>query len=939
MNTIRANFRLAPFGYGLFWSWNLIFLAFMGLGFAPMVLPPLIDAARFGEVPGEFVVYAGVLTLIPLLAVGLGLTVLRREPKRLLALGYGVEGPLMLLLALRFFMVRELTLVMGVLLAVAGLGVLTFLWTVLDRRPEARGAGLKHARGFGLTLAALTGVYAGLWIAFYAVPLAAWGLTVIGELFANLGQVVREWVRELVTGNIAWLPFSVLGLMLTAYSATLFIGMPVVVPALYGWAWWRGMRTLAGAAGRVRATGVALAAAVAAVGGVALAAPQPQQAAFDLLARPPATPAEAQALRAQEAALRTGLLNAYLAPFRYVSAVGELTHVREMYIGAVGLSSDQAATVQGWYETLTRPLLYVPATPGAEVEASRAANANWVFQREPAAAEALYRQYFDRPINKGEREAVIRAAQSSWSPDQARAAVQAVDDREVRLTQQALTITEHGDWAEVELYEVYQNVTFQRQEVVYYFSLPETAVVTGLWLGNSEDRAARFVYHVAPRGAAQAVYQSQVRRNLDPALVEQIGPRQYRLRIFPIEPMGRTWEGDGLRSTVQAAPPLHLWLTYRVLAAGQAWPLPRLAARFNVFWDAATTRTLNGAPMAVSGDAWLPATAAAQRPVTPAAHQVTLATGQAVSARPATAATPVAAGLRLAVVVDRSRSMAEQAGEVRQALARLRELGAAADVYLTTTPYHGEAPRRVTLAEAEPEAWLYAGGQHAAELLAQFEALRAGDRYAAILVLTDGAGYELGPSPVPLAAPGVPLWMVHLGGVLPLGYDDATLEAIQASGGGAAASVDEALLRLGAGAEGDVVDGYVWEVGPAAGAADPDFAPLAARHLILATLPDPRLAAERLTVLDNLHALAKEAGIVTPYSSMIVLVNAEQERMLREAEQRADRFDREFEEVGETEPVNVTGVPEPEEWLLIALAGVMLAVYWWRRPSPRMAMR
>jgi hypothetical protein len=66
---------------------------------------------------------------------------------------------------------------------------------------------------------------------------------------------------------------------------------------------------------------------------------------------------------------------------------------------------------------------------------------------------------------------------------------------------------------------------------VYYFSLPESAVITGVWLGDSPDRNQRYEYTVAPRGAAQAVYRNEVRRNMDPALVEQIGPRQYRLRV------------------------------------------------------------------------------------------------------------------------------------------------------------------------------------------------------------------------------------------------------------------------------------------------------------------------------------------------------------------------------------------------------------------------
>ncbi|MCQ3975499.1 MAG: hypothetical protein DPW09_18845, partial [Anaerolineae bacterium] len=47
-------------------------------------------------------------------------------------------------------------------------------------------------------------------------------------------------------------------------------------------------------------------------------------------------------------------------------------------------------------------------------------------------------------------------------------------------------------------------------------------------------------------------------------------------------------------------------------------------------------------------------------------------------------------------------------------------------------------------------------------------------------------------------------------------------------------------------------------------------------------------------------------------------------------EKRSDRFQREYEEVGETVPQNpftVTGVPEPHEWVLLALAALILC--WW----------
>jgi hypothetical protein len=98
--------------------------------------------------------------------------------------------------------------------------------------------------------------------------------------------------------------------------------------------------------------------------------------------------------------------------------------------------------------------------------------------------------------------------------------------------------------------------------------------------------------------------------------------------------------------------------------------------------------------------------------------------------------------------------------------------------------------------------------------------------------------------------------------------------------------------------------------------ADSPFAPLAARRLILAEMAAQRGQITELATLDALHELALAYDIVTPYSSMIVLVNAEQRRMLEQLSAQDDRFERAFEELGNTTPPPVvTGVPEPEEWL------------------------
>jgi len=119
---------------------------------------------------------------------------------------------------------------------------------------------------------------------------------------------------------------------------------------------------------------------------------------------------------------------------------------------------------------------------------------------------------------------------------------------------------------------------------------------------------------------------------------------------------------------------------------------------------------------------------------------------------------------------------------------------------------------------------------------------------------------------------------------------------------------------------------------------DQAFAALAARRLILAETQRQRGALGQVETLDELHAVAIEEGIVTPYSSMIVLVNVRQERLLDELEAQGDRFAREFEEVGETVPESalmVTSVPEPHEWMLIAVAVGMLVWYARQRWSGR----
>lgn len=946
--------------YFLFWSWNAIFLVFMILGFAPTIMVELGTAVRAGSIPVQFLVFGGILALIPLLCVILGATILRKAPDKLFSLGYGIEGPLMLLLAIRFFVIRDATPIVTFLLGtmIFGLGVL--LWQLLDSRIEKRGLILSHIRVIGLTLLLVMGFIASLWIAFYALPLAKLMIDFIVEVLSDLGFFIESFIdnlRQGLTEALLWVPFMISGMLLMGFTATLFVLAPIVIPIIYGRAWWAALRALTRHTPKKWAAAWSTAVVAFFFLGFYLLNQQPQHEAFALLENPPTTEAEAETLLENEEAIRAGLLNSYLAQHRYLGAKGEVYHINDMYQSAFDLTPAQGRQVQGWYEQLTSPLLYQPVDPIDKLNFNIWDNR--AIRTESAKAAKLYEQFFDQPIAEGEKETVVKAVRATWMPDQARAGWQAVDDREIYLAQQEINISEHGDWAEVELYEVYENQTAQRQEVVYFFTLPETAVLTGVWLGNSDDRDERFEFRVAPRGAAQAVYRQEVNRRVDPALLEQIGPSQYRLRVFPVPPMTWDWDDESDHSFLSDGQPLHMWLTYQVMADGDTWSLPYLAKQFNVFWDSDTVRFINDQPLEPDKRNWLPASAPVQNPAAAATHLVTFADGTAVVAGPVTETDlpQPAADLTLAVVLDRSRSMAKQATAVQEALAEVAAWAAEADIYLTATEFRGESPSVVPLAEVDAANLVYFGGQNAGDLLLQFEDIYKGQAYDAILVLTDGSGFGLSFDGREPAIPNAPLWMIHLSGDYPLGYDDATLEAIQASQGGSVASVSEALTRqliaqqAPDGQSATLVNGILWQTmaaetavadfpGATSHQAGADFARLAARQHILAEMYQRKGDLSDLEVLDSLHAIAQDQGIVTPYSSMIVLVEERQQRLLDQMEDDADRFEREFEEVGETqEELTVTGVPEPEEWLLIGLTAVMLAWYLYKNRQTKQERR
>lgn len=99
-------------------------------------------------------------------------------------------------------------------------------------------------------------------------------------------------------------------------------------------------------------------------------------------------------------------------------------------------------------------------------------------------------------------------------------------DSDVTITDQmAVTHIDH----------VFKNETSMQLEGLFIFPLPKNAIVTelALWING-----VRVVGEVYESDTARAIYESIVRRRIDPALLEYLGDNVFKLSVFPIEPNG-----------------------------------------------------------------------------------------------------------------------------------------------------------------------------------------------------------------------------------------------------------------------------------------------------------------------------------------------------------------------------------------------------------------
>lgn len=379
-------------------------------------------------------------------------------------------------------------------------------------------------------------------------------------------------------------------------------------------------------------------------------------------------------------------------------------------------------------------------------------------------------------------------------------------------------------------------------------------------------------------------------------------------------------------------------MRYVTPRSSQGFALPELLEKRNVDWKRKTKRTLDGKTLGKSND-WMPrAFIDAQSPSDENALKIQLG-GQIVSAEPLPDITALGAQSgRYAVLVDTSYSMGAQKAALEKALADMNvwsaELGIEVDYYVSRAD-GGETEVSKTFAA---DALKPFGQVTPQALLTGYQAASAGEVYDGVIVLMDRGRYasQAGEADTFEGGLSAPLWILHVG-LASSAYDDDILDLIYRSGGGVAFSVEGLRTRLYFAKLGKRATYHaVWDVqaesNGTAALRNPDRSALAARQIIqkgaFGVKPDN-------AALDSFHKLATQYGVVSPYSSMIVLVNEQQKEDLKKASEAEDRFDREGrsgEEIlsSPSSPL-VSGVPEPHEWLLIFLSLLLLIAAWRNR--------
>ena len=380
------------------------------------------------------------------------------------------------------------------------------------------------------------------------------------------------------------------------------------------------------------------------------------------------------------------------------------------------------------------------------------------------------------------------------------------------------TTSSTGTLATVVIDETYHTTSSRAQEVIYEFSLPPDATIFDLKLGTNLE----FPGVIAPKGAARQVYEREVRKAQDPALLEQIGLRQYRMRIFPI-PANST--------------PQRVQFSYVVGLTSTQVPLPVYSTSPGLFVHKTTPKfTLNGQPKA----------------------NLTLSSNPCALATSASVCPPDLSSIaasQVAILYDVSASNASY--DIQSKLIAIPTSFFATnkvDFYR----YNTRLSAPVQLTSANLPSFTYFGASDPTVALTLLTT-----RYDKVIIFVTDSSFAQIPT---LTSP---TYLIYTSGTIP-NHSQLFTHKLLSSGGSIIDHISDAFIDR------SVI----------ATAAAPYWSARAQFNQLLADLHSVPTQAW----LDEQHQFAVASHIVTPYSSLIALVNDQQRQDLDQAAQNYDRY-------------------------------------------------
>ena len=935
-------------GYGLFWSWNSIFVVVAVFLILPYIALPLMKDVAIGAAPVDQAVMALLVVALPFASIALALIWFRRtQPRVLLALFYGVEMPILFVVISRIVLLRDMNpglvhLFVSLLIAFSAYLLLLILMTnKFESAIKSNSIGLLHSRLALATVVLVTGGYlAGLLLPF-ALPVLALLLNGLWE---------TEWLKLL--SYLVKEPIIIFAFLLFAYTASLFVLLPFIMVFLYLKRFFVAWRSVIQQYGYPKASVL-----VVAILSIQIVLfnwlnyqSQPMVLGqLEALGQHSLDEPTKQLILQDKEEIRKALVNAYLGAYRYVSTEKESRLVLGAYDQAFNKTGWLAEQSQGLFNALAKPFLYKGEG----------------FWQDRKQATYLYQYLFDTPIEKAEKAEILSAMNATWEREQMAAGLVNALSRYVHLAKLAIDIKIENGLATVNVVQHLQNQTFQNHEVVMHFSLPEDAVLSALWISDDEQNPRKYPAVVAPRGAAQQVYRDEVTRRVDPSILEKVGPRQYRLKAFPVLAKQRDFKDRysvfNFNEPTQADPFI-VEFEYVSPLVEPDQLLPNLLESRNLFWDSNTAVTVNNENAELSEN-WMPDLNnwfddSQLESVT--TQEFRGVVGKNIIVAEPKDKSPLAADLskfKVGILIDSSFSMDKLREEVKQSLNWLTNSKADFTVFYCVSvdlmkSNGGHCEQSAQKIDQVP----FFGNLQPMQQLKEWVNKEKGsvENYDALIMLTDEGSYELAEDTETSLDLRIPLWLVHLGNY-PYAYPDGLLELLKQSRGGATTSVEHVFDQLVNAEKLDfnsvpkekrqliaVGKDFNWFVEPKSPTNDIEsqetFNKVAAlKWLDYLAVNFDSSSDDRLNQLDQLHQIALEYSLVSDYSSMIALVNDRQKQALKDASSRSDRFEREIETGAEelttpTDVFSVSAVPEPEEWILIGLVIIMLGwVYFNKR--------